>query len=97
MGASGPDEVAPCRGFLGRQIALIQPRVLVALGRVATQTLLGNATTLSRLQGQWHSFAGVPMMVMFHPAALRQNRAFKRPTWENTQQVWDRLRLLREA
>lgn len=92
-----PAEVAACRGFLERQIALIQPKVLVALGRVAAQTLLGNATTLSRLRGQWHSFAGVPMMVTFHPAALLRNPAFKRPTWEDMQQVRDRLRLLREG
>jgi uracil-DNA glycosylase len=91
------DEVAACRGFLERQIALIQPKLLVALGRVAAQTLLGSATPISRLRGQWHSFVGVPMMVTFHPAALLRNPAFKRPTWEDMQQVRDRLREMARA
>ena len=89
-----PDEVAACRGYLERQIALVGPRILVALGRVAAQTLLGTGTPISRLRGNWHEFAGVPMMVTFHPAALLRNPAFKRPTWEDMQQVRDRLRQL---
>jgi uracil-DNA glycosylase len=89
-----PDEVAACRGYLERQIALVRPRILVALGRVAAQTLLGIGTPISRLRGHWHEFAGVPMMVTFHPAALLRNPAFKRPTWEDMQQVRDRLRQL---
>lgn len=87
-----PDEVAACRGYLERQIALVGPKILVALGRVAAQTLLGTGTPISRLRGHWHEFAGVPMMVTFHPAALLRNPAFKRPTWEDMQQVRDRLR-----
>ena len=89
-----PDEVAACRGFLERQVAIIRPDLLVALGRVAAQSLLGNETPIGRLRGRWYTFAGVPMMVTYHPAALLRNAAYKRPTWEDMRQVRDRLRAL---
>jgi uracil-DNA glycosylase family 4 len=87
-----PDEVATCRGYLDRQIALVRPRVLVALGRVAAQTLLGNASPIGRMRGQWFKVQGIPTMVTYHPAALLRNPALKRPTWEDMQQVRDFLR-----
>jgi uracil-DNA glycosylase family 4 len=87
-----PDEVAACRGYLDRQIALVRPRVLVALGRVAAQTLLGNDAPIGRMRGQWHQVQGIPTMVTYHPAALLRNQALKRPTWEDMQQVRDFLR-----
>jgi DNA polymerase len=87
-----PDEVAACRGYLERQIALVQPRILVALGRVAAQTLLGTDSPIGRLRGQWFKVQGIPTMVTYHPAALLRNPALKRPTWEDLQQVRDRLR-----
>jgi uracil-DNA glycosylase family 4 len=87
-----PDEVAACRGYLEKQIALVRPRVLVALGRVAAQTLLGNDAPIGRLRGQWFKVQGIPTMVTYHPAALLRNPALKRPTWEDMQQVRDLLR-----
>jgi len=87
-----PDEVAACRGYLDRQIALVRPRVLVALGRVAAQTLLGNDSPIGRMRGQWFRVQGIPTMVTYHPAALLRNPALKRPTWEDMQQVRDFLR-----
>ena len=87
-----PDEVAACRGFLEKQIALVQPRIIVALGRVAAQTLLGNETSIGQMRGRWYRVHGVPAMVTYHPAALLRNQALKRPTWEDMQQVRDRLR-----
>ncbi len=87
-----PDEVAACRGFLERQIDLVRPRILVALGRIAAQTLLGTETPIGRLRGQWFAVREVPMMVTYHPAALLRNPSLKRPTWEDMQQVRDRLR-----
>jgi DNA polymerase len=87
-----PDEVAACRGFLERQIDLVRPRIVVALGRIAAQTLLGTETPIGRLRGQWYTVRGVPLMVTYHPAALLRNPALKRPTWEDMQQVRDRLR-----
>ena len=86
-----PDEVAACRSYLERQIALVRPRLLVALGRIAAQTLLGNDLPIGRMRGQWFEVLGVPLMVTYHPAALLRNPALKRPTWEDMQQVRDRL------
>ena len=86
-----PDEVAACRGYLERQIDLIQPRVIVLLGKVAAQTLLGNDLTLGRMRGQWYRVRGVETRVTYHPAALLRNVGFKRPTWEDMQIVRDRL------
>ena len=85
------DEVAACRDYLERQIDLIRPRVIVLLGRVAAQTLLGNDLTLSRMRGQWYRVRGVETRVTYHPAALLRNVGFKRPTWEDMQVVRDRL------
>jgi len=87
-----PDEVAACRGYLERQIDLVRPRLLVALGRIAAQTLLGNDTPIGKQRGQWFAVRGVPTMVTFHPAALLRNPALKRPLWEDMQKVRDRLR-----
>lgn len=87
-----PDEVAACRGYLERQIALVRPKVIVALGRVAAQTLLGNDSPIGRMRGQWYRVGGVPTMVTYHPAALLRNSGLKRPTWEDMQQVRDLLR-----
>jgi len=87
-----PDEVAACRGFLERQIELVRPRVICALGRIAAQTLLGVDTPIGRLRGQWTTVRGVPTMITYHPAALLRNPALKRPTWDDLQLVQSRLR-----
>jgi uracil-DNA glycosylase len=86
-----PDEVAACRGFLDRQIALVKPTVLVALGRVAAQTLLASDQPIGQMRGRWFTVQGIPTRVTYHPAALLRNPALKRPTWEDMQQVRDRL------
>lgn len=87
-----PDEVAACRGYLEKQIALVRPKLLVALGKVAAMALLGDESPIGRLRGQWHQVQGIPTLVTYHPAALLRNPALKRPTWEDMQQVRDRLR-----
>jgi uracil-DNA glycosylase family 4 len=87
-----PDEIAACRGYLEKQIGLVRPRILVALGKVAAQTLLGNDAPIGRIRGQWFQVQGIPTMVTYHPAALLRNPALKRPTWEDLQQVRDLLR-----
>jgi uracil-DNA glycosylase family 4 len=86
-----PDEVAACRRYLEQQIDLIGPKVIVLLGRVAAQTLLGNDLTLAKMRDQWHRVRGVEARVTYHPAALLRNASFKRPTWEDMQVVRDRL------
>ena len=78
-----PDEVAACQPYLLRQIELVRPRVILALGRFAAQTLLQTTTGIGALRGRIHRFHGVPLIVTYHPAALLRNESWKRPTWED--------------
>ncbi len=80
-----PDEIAACSPFLLRQLELLQPRVILALGTFAAQTLLQTDLTLGKLRGQIHRYYGVPLIVTYHPAALLRNPNWKRPTWEDVQ------------
>ena len=86
-----PEEVAACRPFVDRQIALVKPRVILALGRIAGQTLLGTEDALWRLRGRFHDYGGIPLRVTYHPAALLRDKSKKRPVWEDVQEVRDRL------
>ncbi|HXI03837.1 MAG TPA: uracil-DNA glycosylase, partial [Candidatus Saccharimonadales bacterium] len=88
-----PDEVEACIGFLHRQIEIISPEVLVCLGGVATQALLGTATGITRLRGQFREFRGIPLMATYHPAYLLRNPAKKREVWEDMKLVMARLGL----
>lgn len=87
------DEILSCSGFLRRQIELVQPKVIVLLGKVAAQALLGfdEGVPLYRMRDRWHTVAGIPTRVTYHPAALLRNVSYKRPTWEDMQAVRDRL------
>jgi DNA polymerase len=76
-----PDEVAKCSPHLLRQIALIQPKLILAMGRFAAQTLLGSDATIASLRGQVHQFAGVPLIVTYHPAYLLRNLPDKSKAW----------------
>jgi len=78
-----PDEVVACGPFLQRQLQLLNPRVIIALGRFAAQTLLGTTLPLGRLREQVHLYHGIPVIVTYHPAALLRNDAWKRPTWND--------------
>jgi DNA polymerase len=80
-----PEEVTACSPYLVRQIELIRPKVIVALGTFAAQTLLDTKLTIGKLRGQVHRYFGVPLVVTYHPAALLRNPAWKRPTWEDVQ------------
>lgn len=81
------DEVETCEPFLIRQIELIKPRVIVALGRVAVQALLRSGTPISRLRGNWHDYHGIKLMPTFHPAYLLRNPGDKRLVWEDIKNV----------
>jgi DNA polymerase len=80
-----PDEIAACRPFLRRQLEILRPRVILALGTFAAQTLLDTKVAIGKLRGFEHSYYGVPLVVTYHPAALLRNPAWKRPTWEDVQ------------
>jgi len=76
-----PAEVAKCAPYLRRQIELIQPRLILAMGRFAAQTLLGSDATIASLRGRLHQYAGVPLIVTYHPAYLLRNLADKAKAW----------------
>jgi uracil-DNA glycosylase family 4 len=78
-----PDEVAACSPYLIRQLELIKPKVIVAFGTFAAQTLLETKTPIGKLRGLVHEYHGIPLVVTYHPAALLRNPAWKRPTWED--------------
>ena len=80
-----PSEVEACSPYLVRQIELIRPKVIVAFGTFAAQTLLNTKEAIGKLRGKVHRYYGVPLVVTYHPAALLRNPAWKRPTWEDVQ------------
>ncbi len=82
-----PDEVASCEPFLVRQLELIGPEVIVALGKFAAQTLLRSKTPITQLRGRWFDYRGIMLMPTFHPAYLLRNPGDKRLVWEDVQKV----------
>jgi uracil-DNA glycosylase len=86
-----PDEVAACEPFLKKQIELIQPQVIVALGKFAVQTLLRSKIPITKLRGQWHSYQGIKLMPTFHPAYLLRNPGDKRLVWQDIKKVIEAL------
>ena len=88
-----PTEMQTCRPYLVEQIDIIQPSVLVALGAVAVEGLLGTRATMRELRGRWHTYNSIPLMITYHPAYLLRNQApsEKRKVWEDMLQVMERL------
>jgi uracil-DNA glycosylase len=80
-----PDEVEACSPYLVRQLELIRPKVIVAFGTFAAQTLLDTKLSIGKLRGAVHRYYGIPLVVTYHPAALLRNPSWKRPTWEDVQ------------
>jgi uracil-DNA glycosylase family 4 len=77
------EEVTACLPYLERQIQLIQPKLILALGRFAAQTLLNTEEAISRLRGRLHHYQGVPLIVSYHPAYLLRNLPDKAKAWED--------------
>lgn len=77
------EEVRMCDPFLKRQVALIQPRIIVALGKFAAQSLLQTDASIASLRGTLHDYAGVPVVVTYHPAYLLRNLPDKAKAWED--------------
>jgi uracil-DNA glycosylase len=88
-----PAEMQTCRPYLVEQIDIIQPSVLVALGAVAVEGLLGMRGTMRELRGRWHTYNSIPLMITYHPAYLLRNQSSseKRKVWEDMLQVLERL------
>jgi len=77
------DEIAACVPYLFRQIELLKPQVILAMGGTAAQTLLNTKQSLGALRNHVHRFRGIPVVVTYHPAALLRNPNWKKPTWDD--------------
>lgn len=90
------DEVEACRPYLDRQIELVQPKLIVALGRIAAQRLLGSNEPLSRLRGPIHRYGAMqtPLFITYHPAYLLRSPREKAKSWDDLKKVW---RFLQDA
>jgi uracil-DNA glycosylase family 4 len=86
-----PDELEACRPFLRRQIELIQPKVIVTLGRFALQSLTEKGYAISSVRGQWLAYEGVRVMPTYHPAYLLRNPAAKKDVWADMKKVMGEL------
>jgi DNA polymerase len=88
-----PREMQTCRPYLMEQIDIIKPKVIVALGAVAVEGLLGTRAPMRELRGRWDSFNGTPLMITYHPAYLLRNQSpsEKRKVWEDMMLVLERL------
>ena len=87
-----PDEVAACEPFLKRQIDIVQPQIIVALGKFAVQTLLNSKAPIGKLRGTWASYHGIKVMPTFHPAYLLRNPADKKLVWDDIKLVIKEMR-----
>jgi uracil-DNA glycosylase family 4 len=77
------DEMDACVPYLYRQLDLIRPKVILAMGNTAAETLLNTKQSLGSLRGRVHNFRGMPLIVTYHPAALLRNPHWKKPTWDD--------------
>ncbi len=87
-----PDEVASCEPFLQKQLAVLQPRMIVTLGKFAAHALLREQTPITRLRGNFRTYEGIPLMPTYHPAFLLRDPSRKREAWEDLQAVMAALR-----
>lgn len=86
------DEMRTCSTFIDRQIDIISPEIIIALGRISAQTLINTKTPISKLRGRFYEYKGIPLMPTFHPAYLLRNPKDKWLVWEDVQKVLERLR-----
>lgn len=86
-----PDEVLFCEPYLQRQLAIVQPRAIVALGGTAAKTLLRTTEGVGRLRGRWHRYAGIPLRVTYHPSYLLREPKDKGKAWDDLKAVMAQL------
>lgn len=80
-------EVSQCEPYLWKQLDILKPKLILCLGRIAAQVLLTTNDSLSNMRGKIHKYRGIDLMVTYHPAALLRNPNWKRPAWEDVQNV----------
>jgi uracil-DNA glycosylase family 4 len=86
-----PDEVKACIAFVKQQIAVIRPKVIVTLGNVPTQNLLGSKAGITKLRGEWQEYQGIPVMPTFHPSYLLRSPGEKGKAWDDIKKVMGKL------
>lgn len=86
-----PDELDACRPFIRRQVELIEPKVIVTLGRFGLQSLTEKAYAISSVRGQWLEYNGIKLMPTYHPAYLLRNPAAKKEVWADMKKVMAEL------
>lgn len=91
-----PDEIESCAPFLKKQLEVIRPRIICALGTFAAQTLLGSKERISQMRGRFHSYNGIKVMPTFHPAYLLRNESEKRLVWDDMKKVLEELNRTRQ-
>lgn len=92
-----PAEANACEPYLARQIGLIKPRLIIALGKVAAQNLLGTEATIASLRGRAHAYRGTPLIVTYHPAYLLRNLTDKAKAWEDLCFAVDTMKALKQG
>lgn len=88
-----PNEVINCRGFLDRQLEVLQPEFLCCLGSVAAKAILNTELSIGRLRGKFHEYRGIPVLCTYHPAYLLRNPAAKKEVWEDIKLLMNRMGL----
>ncbi len=86
------DEINACIVFIKKQIEIISPKVIISLGRVSAQTLIGSKIPISKLRGRFYEYCNIPLMPTFHPAYLLRNPKDKWLVWEDAQKVLEKLK-----
>ena len=79
------DEIQQCRAYLNRQIALVQPKIIIAVGRIAAQTLLETTEKIGKLRGQVYMVENIPLIAIYHPSYLLRSLTEKRKAWQDLQ------------
>ena len=86
-----PEELNNCREYLVRQLELVQPKFICALGGSAAQSLLNTTQSLGKLRGRFHDYRGIPVLCTYHPAYLLRSPDKKRDVWEDMKKLLQRL------
>ena len=87
IGNEVPDEISKCEPFLKKQLQIISPEIICALGTFAAKTLLNTDVPISVLRGRFHSYEGIKLMPTYHPAYLLRNPSAKKQVWEDVQMI----------
>ena len=84
-----PDEIAACRPFLSRQLKLIKPKIIITLGRFASQVICSSTDGIGRLRGSTHSYEGIPVVPTYHPSAVLRNPELRGAVWKDLKRAKD--------